>query len=667
MLDQLPFGAVWVVDFEYTQPDGGLPDPLCVVGLELRTGARIAQWLTPGDGISCPYETGPSAVLIGHNFSAEALCHLVRGWCPPRYVLDTYVEIKAAFNGKPFSKAGLLDAAARLGIPTISSAAKAAGRAIAMQGRAFAEQHREELLYYCGTDVDTNADLLRALLPKIFARKMGLARSLMWGDYMVALAHVEYVGVPINTDLLTRLQTHWGAIRHRLIDRLDAGRTDCYVNYTFNRKRFSDLLDRLGLLDTWPRSETLGWPSTEEEIFRERAHGHPVLGPLFELHYTLQHLRKLTLHVGQDGRHRPVGELGTGRQKRSAGLYAFGTRTGRNAPKGFIFAPAVWVRFLIQPTKGWVVIYFDYKSQEVHIAARKSRDPNMIKAIESDDAYLWFAKERGMVPPDATKQSHKDFRDRILKPFNLSVNYGSGASGIANRLRVSIEYAQYVLLDGHKSLFSGYWQWVDDFLDTATANGIVHSALGWPLHVTADTKLRSLQNHPVQTAGADILRMALIGLVAQGVQVNATIHDAVLVECREEELGAHLELVARIMREAAKLVIGHEIPVDHHVVRYPDHYYDGRGAAMYAKINELLVEIEQDSRATAQPPVDTEAAEISAVRGEPPAHPPPLPTSHPTSLEPHTKNKKGKGRKGEEIYLPWAAPRWLQGISVSDM
>ena len=25
MLDQLPFGAVWVVDFEYTQPDGGLP------------------------------------------------------------------------------------------------------------------------------------------------------------------------------------------------------------------------------------------------------------------------------------------------------------------------------------------------------------------------------------------------------------------------------------------------------------------------------------------------------------------------------------------------------------------------------------------------------------------------------------------------------------------
>jgi hypothetical protein len=41
MLDRLPFEAVWVVDFEYHQPDGGLPDPLCVVAKELRTGAKV--------------------------------------------------------------------------------------------------------------------------------------------------------------------------------------------------------------------------------------------------------------------------------------------------------------------------------------------------------------------------------------------------------------------------------------------------------------------------------------------------------------------------------------------------------------------------------------------------------------------------------------------------
>ena len=307
MLDQLPFGAVWVVDFEYTQPDGGLPDPLCVVGLELRTGARIAQWLTPGDGISCPYETGANAVLIGHNFTAETLCHLVRGWPTPITSLTHTSRSKRPSTANRSARPGssrLQPGSASRRSPLLP---RPPGARSQCRAAPIAEQHREELIHYCGTDVDTNADLLRALLPKIFARKMGLARSLMWGSYMVALAHVEYVGVPINTDLLTRLQTHWADIKHRLIDRLDAGRTDCYVDYTFNRKRFSDLLDRLGLLDTWPRSETLGWPSTEEEIFKERAHGHPVLGPLFELHYTLQHLRKLTLHVGPDGRHRQSG------------------------------------------------------------------------------------------------------------------------------------------------------------------------------------------------------------------------------------------------------------------------------------------------------------------------------------------------------------------------
>ena len=147
------------------------------------------------------------------------------------------------------------------------------------------------------------------------------------------------------------------------------------------------------------------------------------------------------------------------------------------------------------------------------------------------------------------------------------MNYGSGAAGIATRLRVSIEYAQYVLLDGHRSLFADYWHWVEDFLDTATAKGIIHTALGWPLHVTADTKLRALQNHPVQAAGADILRMAVIGLVAQGVRVCAPVHDAVLTECREEELAAHLQLVPRSCARQPSLSLATRSPSTHQVVR----------------------------------------------------------------------------------------------------
>jgi hypothetical protein len=645
MPDRLPFKAQWVLDFESCQPDGGLPDPLCLVAIDLVSGTRIERWLPRSDPGQCPYDTGPDSVFIGHNFAAEALCQRVLEWPAPTYVLDTFVEIRARFNGKPYQRAGLLEAAARLGIPTIRSADKEAGREIAIRGRAYAEQHKAELIEYCGSDVATNADLFKALLPQILSREMGLAHSLIFGSFMVATAAVEHVGVPIDGDLLARLQHHWAAIKRLLIDRFDRGQTDCYVDYRFNRKRFSHLLASLGMLDAWPKSEAMGWPTTEEDVFKERARGHPVLWPLFELHYTLEHMKQLTLHVGPDGRHRAVGQLGTGNQKRSAGLYPFGTKTGRCAPRGFIFAPAVWVRFLIRPEPGTALIYFDYKSQEIHIAARKSGDPNLIKAIEADDAYMWFARQNGMAPPDATKQSHKTMRDSLLKPFFLGVNYGSKAQGIAGRLGVTVEYAEHVLLAGHERLFPTYWRYVNAFLDTATCKDVVHTAFGWPLHITADVQLRSLQNHPIQSAGADILRIAVIGLVAQGVRVCCPVHDALLVECQEDEIDRHLELVPSIMREASAAVLGHEIPVDANVIRSGEHYYDDRGASMYNRVMKLLAELESF-------PPDVEPDAVPNTRTGVLHRSPRYPALHWSSI-------KNLEIKCFNPIPPWSAPRWL--------
>jgi hypothetical protein len=586
-LDRLPFRAVWVLDFEFHQLDGSLPDPLCVVARELKSGVRIERWLEKDDPGPCPYDTGPDSAFVAHGSSAEWLCHIVLGWPAPTYVLDTYAETRASRNGLDDGKAGLLVAASRYGIPTISSAAKHAGRDIAIQGRAHAEQYKADLVRHCGTDVDTNADLLLAILPEILERENGLALALARGTYMAALAHVNYVGIPFDHELYCRLQTHWQEIKHKLIDAIDAGRTDCFVDYRFNRKRFAALLERLGLLDTWPVSPVMGSPTTEEDVFRERAQAHPVLNPLFELYYTLSRLRQLDLPIGPDRRHR------------AKTLHAFGTNTGRNAPRGFAFAPAVWVRFLIRPEPGWAIVYSDYSAQEIHIAARKSGDPRMIEAVESGDPYLWYAKRAGLAPPDASKITHADLRNKILKPFQLSVHYGASAHGISQRIQgVSWEFAEYVLLDGHKYLFHVYWRWAQDAFYNAVSDRMVYTVLGWPMHVTAKTKARSLLNHRIQAAGADILRLAIVGLVAQGIRVCAPVHDAVLTECRVEDVEEHKATVQRIMRQAARVVLGHEIPVDCKVTMPGDHYFDERGAEMYAKICNLLVELEDSTYPT---------------------------------------------------------------------
>ena len=68
---------------------------------------------------------------------------------------------------------------------------------------------------------------------------------------------------------------------------------------------------------------------------------------------------------------------------------------------------------LIKPTEGKVLAYVDYAQQELFIAAVLSNDPNMIEAHTSGDPYLAFAKLAGVVPEDATKETHGSVRQLL--------------------------------------------------------------------------------------------------------------------------------------------------------------------------------------------------------------------------------------------------------------
>jgi DNA polymerase family A len=334
------------------------------------------------------------------------------------------------------------------------------------------------------------------------------------------------------------------------------------------------------MLEGWPRTET-GQVSLEDDLFRRRAHAHPVLGPVYELRWTLEKLKTLTLPLGIDGRHR------------ASALFPFGTKTGRNAPSGFIFAPAVWVRHLIRPNPGLCVVYSDYSAQEVHIAARKSQDPQMIKAIESGDPYTWHAKKTSLASQNATKATHRAVRDELWKPSLLSQFYGTTARGLSDRLGITHDRAQHELVIPHQWLYRVYWRWSHDIVYGAIEQGVIRTRYGWQMHITTDTRPTTLLNWPVQAAGADVLRFAVIGLVRNGIKVAAPVHDALLTVCGEEEVEQHVQAVQRIMRKAAKVAIGWEIPVDSKVVHYPDRYADSRGTEMFQTVIGILKEIER--------------------------------------------------------------------------
>ena len=124
-----------------------------------------------------------------------------------------------------------------------------------------------------------------------------------------------------------------------------------------------------------PDRSRIPWPvlpsgslCLDKATFREMAKAYSIISPLRELRHALSDMRQIGLTVGDDGRNR-------------TGLWAFGSKTGRNQPSNakFIFGPSVWLRGLIKPPPGHAIAYIDWSSQEVAIAAALSGDEAMME------------------------------------------------------------------------------------------------------------------------------------------------------------------------------------------------------------------------------------------------------------------------------------------------
>jgi DNA polymerase I-like protein with 3'-5' exonuclease and polymerase domains len=107
--------------------------------------------------------------------------------------------------------------------------------------------------------------------------------------------------------------------------------------------------------------------------------------------------------------------------------------------------------------------------------------------------------------------------------------------------------------------------------------------------VADGTSSRTLRNFQLQAGGGDILRVAIIGLHAAGIQVVAPVHDAVLIEAAAEDIEAHVAAAKEIMEAAARVVTGgFPIRVDKKIFGPGERYYDPRGTPMWNRIVRCL-------------------------------------------------------------------------------
>jgi hypothetical protein len=209
------FREVWLADFEFCQPNGERPAPLCLVAREWRSGRLMRLWREDLAALAGPpFSIGPDALFVAYYASAELGCFLGLDWPMPARTLDLYAEFRRSTSGKPVPcGSGLLGALAYHGLDSIETAEKDSMRDLALRGGPYTAGERQALLDYCQSDVDGLARLLPAMLPTL-----DLPRALVRGAYMRTAAKMEWAGVPIDAKALDLLREHWDRIKGRLIE-----------------------------------------------------------------------------------------------------------------------------------------------------------------------------------------------------------------------------------------------------------------------------------------------------------------------------------------------------------------------------------------------------------------------------------------------------------------
>ena len=585
------FSQVVVCDFEYEVTEGDLPNPLCMVAHvldeHLRHVRTIRLWR--GElGPEPPFDIGPDTLVVAYSAWAEMTCFIVLGWPFPEHIYDLHTAYLSVSNIlRPHNpseiykrpRKRLSDACRAYGIngwETIDKAAIAAdigNGAWRKYGRAVVEQ-------YCEEDVRAAAELLRrqlrggcGLLP------VSVRHVLHWTNYSAkAIAQVQARGMPIDIAPWNLVQENKPAVIGELLRRFDPSYGDDEPIYTsegeFSYVRFEHWLARKGVL-VWPRLDS-GKLDISGDAFGMMAHVQGV-ERLHALRDSLGVIVRAKLPIGRDGRNRPS-------------LFPFGTATGRNAhAKSLYNAHASMRSFMVAP-EGKMLVYLDWKAQEIGIAAALSGDQALMRAYHGGDVYYAFARAAGLTADPDPKhwKEHNQAQRQQMKALQLAIGYGMGVPSLAKGTNQHPLIASE-LIGWHRRLYPRFWEWREAQLERAMLNRRIESVFGWPLYLSSSPNKRTLYNFGAQANGAECLRLATTGLCEAGLIPSMLIHDGILLEVSDRE---QVEHAIEIMRGAGRDVCnGFELDVEIDQLLKPgERYRDKREIAqeMWATVMDTL-------------------------------------------------------------------------------
>lgn len=578
--ERLPFKEIWVCDFEYRSRTGSPVEPHTAVFIEARSDRRIqlhGHHLTSNR--RSPIRSDDSVLLVCFSALAEMGCYAALGWKPPERILDLYAEACVELN--TIHRHPSLEFVCEIyGADSLPMPEKRDMRELAMRGGPYTDSEVNSLIDYCARDVQATVSVFKkmftAILEKASDPSRRMNQGLLRGTYGQALAFCEHRGVPVDTRRVESFRKHWPAIVAGLRDRSQKRWGLFRHAGAIDLGRYVEILERNGV----PLPATPGGNlSTNYKELRPFTRTSTEIADLYE-----------SLAVLSSTKQGPAFEIGDDERTR-AWLDPFATKTGRNAPKNhFIFAESRYQRGFIKPPRGRFIDYCDYSSQEFVIGACLSGDKEMQAiATSGHDIYIKMAERLRLIPTAATdgmaaNSAKVRFRRErnLAKVLTLGVGYGMSVVGLARRLDISIAQARE-MYDMHRKVFRTFWDWSNGVVNAGLCGLTLETALGWRLPNHIGTSERTLRNWPAQATGAEILRLAMARAHRAGLELVAPVHDAVLAEGPELEMGRRCVELREIMATAmSDLLDGFPIEIEPAgPVVWPNRYMDPDGRHMW--------------------------------------------------------------------------------------
>ncbi len=224
------------------------------------------------------------------------------------------------------------------------------------------------------------------------------------------------------------------------------------------------------------------------------------------------------------------------------------------------------LRETFEAGKGKLLLSFDYSQIELRILAHLSNDTAMKEAFKRDED-IHTATARRVFNLKEEDEVTSEMR-RQAKIINFGIIYGMSAYGLGKQLGIALDEAQDSI-DQYMARFPSVRRYIEFLVKEARETGFAKTILGRRRPLAGRDIERPAINTPIQGAAADIIKMAMVKISEEFKKQKLKtvmflqVHDELLFEVPEKELGHTKKIVKSVMENVFPLSVPLKVNISH--------------------------------------------------------------------------------------------------------